>query len=327
MKEQFKNIFKDIQLLYAQFIHWNISKVIINTASFWLALLLSFPVFVILALIMYVDSIAWFEVISNYVSSGSLGLSVIAELSDHLYLIIFEFCLLIFSGMCVVFWYSYKNLLISNLYLKYIDWEKIAYLRNAYFDFKKIFPYLKLMILILLVLLIPVVIFVISFFILIFIFGWVDNAFKIVDSGSTNYFSVTLFVSLFLNLLVFLYLAYRMSFAYIILMDQKNYPEKYSASFYLKESFAMTKWVKIFKFILLLIIFTLLMFPIDYIGSKVETLHDVFVTLYTIMIFLVLGWVFEMWIVSMYRRVMLDKNNTSFPVEIQEVSEEKKEVL
>lgn len=171
MKEQFKNILQDLLSLYTRFVHWNISKVIINVASFGLALLLSLPVLLVLAVIMYADNIAWFEVISNYVSSGSLGLSVIAELSDHLYLIIFEFSLLVLSGVLVVFGYSYKNLLISNVYLKYIDGENIAYLRNAYFDISKILSYLKLMVLVVLVLLIPLVVFVISFFVLIFAFG------------------------------------------------------------------------------------------------------------------------------------------------------------
>lgn len=161
-----------------------------------------------------------------------------------------------------------------------------------------------------------------------------EHAFQVVDSGSTNYFSVSLFISLFINILIFLYLAYRMSFAYIILMDSKNYTQKQSASFYLKESFALTKGLKIFKFILVLIVFTILMFPIDYIGGKIDELHQVFVMVYSLFIFLVLGGVFEMLIVSLYRRVMLDKKEHTTEVSKEEDTqpvtkdeETKKEVL
>ena len=75
-------------------------------------------------------------------------------------------------------------------------------------------------------------------------------ALSVVESTASNYFSLALGITAFLCFLAFLYLAYRLSFSYMIMMDAKNYPETKGASFYIKESFAVSKGIKIFKFIL-----------------------------------------------------------------------------
>jgi len=121
----------------------------------------------------------------------------------------------------------------------------------------------------------------------------------------------------------FLYLAYRVSFSYMILMDSKNYPEKKSAMFYVKESFFISKGVKIFKFILFLILFTLIMLPFDYIGNYVETHFASFIFIYGIILFVILGNIFEMYVISIYRRVMLEHQ----PLKIEELKKEVEEEI
>ena len=110
----------------------------------------------------------------------------------------------------------------------------------------------------------------------------------------------------------------------MIMMDAKNYPETKGASFYIKESFAVSKGIKIFKFILFLIIFTLIMLPFDYLGNIVETNFASLVFAYWVIIFIALGNIFDMYIISVYRRVMLNQN-WNVDEKIESVEEIKKE--
>lgn len=320
MLEQMKNVYLDTIIPYKNFLHWNISKILINLSSLGLGLLLMFPFLLLLGLSFYFDNISWMEVISNYYASGSLGLSVISQFYEHLFVIIFEFFLIVIWALAFTMGYSYKNLLFSNLYLQYIDGQKLSYTENVYFNWEKIFTYVKMMVLIGLILLIPVVVLVILFFIYVFAFWGMDVVLAEVQSVASNYFSLLLWVTAFICFLAFLYLAYRLSFSYMIMMDSKNYSEKKWASFYIKESFAVSKWVKIFKFILFLIIFTLIMLPFDYIGNYVENNLASMILPYSVILFIALGNIFDMYIISVYRRIMIgDANHEE---KIQETKQE-----
>lgn len=321
MLEQIKNVYFDTLLPYKKFLHWNISKVLIHLSALWLGLLLLLPFLIILGLSFYFDNISWMEVISNYYASGSLGLSVISQFYDHLFIIIFEFFLLVLAWLAFTIGYSYKNLLFSNLYLQYIDGETLPYSGNVYFSWSKICSYIKMFILVGLILLIPVVLLVILFFVYVFAFWGMDVVLAEVQSQSTNYFSLLLGTTAFLCFLAFLYLAYRLSFSYMIMMDAKNYPETKGASFYIKESFALSRGWKVFKFILFLIIFTLIMLPFDYIGNYIENNLASLVFPYSVLLFIALGNVFDMYMISVYRRVMVspsDHSDESTPTQTKE---------
>ncbi|MDD5213880.1 MAG: hypothetical protein PHG82_05630 [Candidatus Gracilibacteria bacterium] len=309
MLEQFKNILSDLPLVYKNFIHWNISKVLITVFGFFLGVILSLPFFIVLALFIYFDPIAWKDVISSYFSSGgSIGMSLMAEVYNNYIILIIEGIILFLGFIFFIFGFSYKNLTITNLYLSYLKGEKLEYLKNLYFNFKTIFSYLKLLFLVILILLIPVFIFIISFIILLYSFGGVDSVFNLLNSGETNIFSVLLGSFALICILAFIYLAYRLSFSYIIFLDKDIYSDENKISFYVKESFNITSGLKIFKFLLLIIIFSIFMIPFDYLGSLVENRHQAIVLLYSLILFLTIGGLFEMYIVSIYKRVMLNNN-------------------
>jgi len=301
-----RKIFFDISLLYINFIHWNISKVLIYVFSFLLWALLSSPFFILIVVVAYFDPVNWKDIIYNFLTTQSIWLSLITALSSHLFYIILQSILFVLAVGFLIFGYNYKIILLSNLYFSYLDWEKISYMKNIYFNTKKIFSYLSILSWIALVLLIPFLFFKIVFFILLFLFWWINEVSVLMqENGSSNMFSILAWIFFFISILVFLYLAYRLTFAYVIMLD-KNYKENQKWIFYIKESFKITSWMKIFKFILVMIIFTILILPFDYIWKSLEELNF-WSFLFWVFVFLVLNWLFEMLVISVYRNIMLDK--------------------
>lgn len=307
MIQTIKNILADISVLYKNFFHWNISKVLILITSILLWILLSLPFFIILAVVVFFDPIEWKDIIYNYYTTQTIGLSFMTALSSHLFYILIEWFLFILAAGFFMFWASYKTITMTKLNLDYLSGEPTAYLKNIYFDFWKIFKFLWVVSWIWLILLIPFLVFVISFFVILFLFWGIEQVSEMIKEWYLNMFSVLTLSSFFINLLVFIYLAYRVTFSYILILDEKNYPETQKALYYVKESFKITSWLKIFSFFAVLIAFTLIMLPIDYLWKYLENFWSLVVFIYWILIFLVINWIFEMLIVSVYRNIMLDK--------------------
>lgn len=357
----FKVIVWNAFIPYKNFINWTISKIFINISSFLLWLLFSLPFILLLIICVNIDSVSWITISRSVMSSNTIWLDVISELFSNIYIVIIEFFIFILALLWFVFWYSYKNLLISNLYLNYIEWNILSYSQNLYFNFKKIFEYFKVFNFVWLFLLIPVIIFLIGFWVLIYMFWGIEKAFYLVNQSEINYFSVILWIWFFINLFLFIYLAYRMSFSYIILMDEKKYFQNYNAFFYIKESFNITKdkifyliisaiilvlfvWIfgylgqllfweffykyldfiilplillwllvvnlifniKLFKFLFYIVLFSIFMLPFNYFVWYFEETSKLYSYLYTILLFFIIWWLFEMIIVSIYKNIMLE---------------------
>lgn len=381
MIQVIKNIFGDISLLYKSFFHWNISKILIVIFAFFLWILVSLPFFAILWIVVYFDPIDWKDIAYNYYTTESFGLSLMTALSSYLWYIILEWILFILAVWFFMFGYSYKTISLTNLNLSYLNQEKIWFFKNVYFNFSTIWKYLWVISWISLILLVPFLLFLVIFVVTLFSLWGLDVVSNMVRENYTNPFTIIVWVSFFTLLLVFLYLAYRMSFSYVIMLDDKNYVsdknnkiiniifyswillnlfaivflafflylsfsmklqeflyiilmllflkiliiyllykmKKYL--FYIIESFKISSWVKIFKFLLMVIIYTIILLPFDYIWGKVEEMELVSL-LYWILIFFVFGWVFEMLVVSIYKNIMLWENN----LEILN-TEEKEEIV
>lgn len=305
---QLRKIFFDISLLYKNFIHWNISKALIFVFSLLLWILIALPFLILLWILIYFDPINWNEIISSYLATNSVWMSFLSALNENLLFMIIEFLLVITIISLFIFWYSYKIITLTNLNFSYLKWEKINYFKNIYFDYKKILTYLYILSRIWLILFLPILVFVLIFVILLFSFWWVEQVSNMIYTNwFFNYFSIILAISFFVLLLIFLYLTYKMTFAYIIMLDEKNYPNKEKWLFYIKESYKITSWIKIFKFLLIIILITIFFYPIGIIWKYIEWFWKLFSFIYWIIIFLFLNWLVEMIFVSMYKNIMLDK--------------------
>ena len=241
-----KQIFSDILRMYNNFLHFNLSKILIYLTTFVLSFIFALPI-AIIAIILFFAFWLWDLI---------LGLEIL--LANPI-LIVIGVILSILFIFALSLGYSYKSILLFRLNLWYIDDKKLAYKKNDYFNFSLIYNYTKIFLLNLVILLIPIIIFIVFFFILLAIFWGYSEASSLVSEWPTNILSISFLVLSILCLGLFIYLTYKMLFAYVIFADESKDNKFENAFYYIRKSFFITKWFKkagkfIFIFLLTLII-------------------------------------------------------------------------
>lgn len=245
----------DLVLLFKNFIHWNFSKIIIFVYSLLLWAVAVLPlVLVFFIYTFFSDNSIWSLLNSLMVwdfVSGLFG-------NILLFLIIFIYFIA----------YSYSNILLLNLNNSYLDWKKIEYKKNEYLNYKKIIKFFNLSFVNIWILLVPVLIFAVLMGILFLFSGSIDEIVVLVSSGITNYFSILSLVFLLITSLLFAYLYYRVVFSYLVLAESKK---ELKVLEYIKTSFEKTKSIKkMFKFLLIVILYLVIISPISYIWEVLE---------------------------------------------------------
>lgn len=309
MIQVIKNIFFDISLLFRNFIHWTSSKIVIYILSFLLWLLLSLPFLIILWILVFLDPINWNDIVFNFTTTQSVWLAFLEAISTHFIYLIFEVLIAVLAISFFAFGYSYYILPLTNVYLSYQKWEKLPISQNIYFDFKSIKKYLYIVWWQSLAFLIPFLVFIIVFFVLIFSFWWVEKVFSTYQNEMFSYFSLSLWITFLILFLVFIYLAFRVSFAVILFLDKNKNPEEKSWLFYVKDSFNISSWLKIFKFLWVLIIYTIILMPFNFLFSFLWDYENWIIDFWVFLVnFLVFSWLFEMLLLSIYKNVMIWEN-------------------
>lgn len=241
--------FLDISLLFKNFVHWNISKLIIFLWWIILWLLPSLPF--IWLLYLYIKT-SWLDVINL------LTLNIFVSFWPSIFAFIFAF--IVWLIYLIFFWYSY--LLLINLTNSYINWDRLWYKKNDYFNMKKIIKFFNLSLINAWILLIPIIFFVLFSIILVLII-WQDTLSSVLTSWY-NVYIISWLIAFIISFIAFLYLYYRLVFSYFIFADTNYYDSEKKVTFYLKESFKKTKNIKtFFKYMLLFVIFAIIIFPFD----------------------------------------------------------------
>lgn len=309
MRSYVMNILRDFALLYKNFFHWTISKILITVFSFLLGVMMWLPFLILAGILIYFDPIAWKDIASEYMATQSLGLSFFAGIGGNLIFVGIEVLLVILWVLSFFFGASYRLVLWNKLNLDYVHGEKTPYFGNYYFSWNKIGKFLGIVSWQGLILLIPVVIFLLFTWGLIFAFWGVNAVYELMIA--TNWigtFSLVLFAGLIVTGLVFFYLTLKMTYSTIALVDEKRFPESMPALAYVKDSLALTTFKKIFfASVLWVIFFCGILFPLEIFGKMAETYGgDFWEFLWGIFIFLTVQWLFEMLFLGTYRYVMLD---------------------
>lgn len=250
-----KSAFVDLKGLYKNFIHWNISKIILFLYSITLAFVSIIPLIIIFLIYSYYSQIeAW--MIVNWVINWVMSWNLFADLLMILLVVIFFIV------------YSYFYILLINVNNWYIDKNKLEYKKNDYFNFKKILKYINITNINSLILLIPIIIFAILMWILFLLWPSQDELLKMIITSPFNYFTILSIIFLILCVILFLYLVYRLIFSYFLLADKDFYSKEKSAFSYIKESFSITKKISnIFKFLLVLFLLILVLTPFYFTSS------------------------------------------------------------
>lgn len=244
MKTTIKDTFKKIWLLYRNFIHWNISKLLYSLywVVLWLVILIPF----LLVYYIYI-SIYWGEFMT-FITAFRNWVFLWNTFENILHIIALFF-------YTISFYFSY--MLYIKLYDLYLKWKKIAYIENDFLNYKMFWKYLLMTILlIILILVIPVLIYILLFYLMVELIWWTQAATMLALSESSWTFVLITLFSFVLLILFCFYLFFRFVFSYFLLVLGED--NKKSIISLLKNSFIITKWIKKFFNFLLVIFITLL---------------------------------------------------------------------
>ena len=250
-----KNIFLDVFKLYKNFFHWNLSKLIIFIWSIILAILWILPFVIIMFVYWY---FAWIDL------SLLLEQLLTKQLGSDLFINIFLYFITIVFFVMYFYWY----ILLIKLNFEYKNSKKLTFLKNYYFNFKKIKKYINLTLINWLILFIPILFFVLLIFV-ISLFIWPIVNIENIMTFKNTIFTVISLLGFIVSLIIFVYLFYRICFSYFELIIDKK--DKKKTLDYFKISFEITAWFKkFFKFLLIITIFLIFMFPLNFVLNSFE---------------------------------------------------------
>lgn len=290
-------VFKNILILYKNFFNWNISKIIINIYSFlawiWLSLIfLIISFFIISSLFSKFDPNAVQSLIQTWV----LNASIIATFIQNIWLILaLIFCILIIFTF-FIFTFGYGDILLQNVYKKYLLEEKNYLSKNLYFSYKHMKKFLWIITWIWAYLLIPLWILLIYFLILFLL-----TYFWIISPALWNFWSITLGITSIIIVsaafIYFIYLSLRLSFSYISLVFSDNL--EINSKDFTSESLKLSKW-NVWKIIFIYAPFLALNLMIWEIINSLNSNTQILNYLLMFINFLILSWINQMVFISIY---------------------------
>lgn len=263
-----KQIFIDIIKLFRNFIHWNISKILITIFSYLIWIVFIIPFLVIAWIIWFFIPVEWWIIFSSILSNQEIPYQAVIWFLNNYFILFLFWLVIVLSVISLGIWVSYSKVLLFNLNLWYLKWEKINYFNNVTFNSKYILKYLQIILWNILFWLIPISIFLFSFitFSLIILF-WSSPADQL--AWWWNLFNIILLIIFILCVFIFIYISYRLIFSYILLID-KGYEKK--AFYYIKKSFELTSWIKnLLNFFWLAILLTIILLPFQVISDSINT--------------------------------------------------------
>lgn len=228
-----KQIGQDIILLYRNFIHWNISKILIFLYASIGGFILSLP---FLGIFVY-------QYITVY-SSLIVETNMPGFIAGHL--VALSITILLIATIVTIFIcaYSYSYFLIQNVYKSYLAGDRLPYRANLYFSWQHIRAYIGILGWIALYLLGPVAVFLVCMLIIGIIAAFNPGLPPFILGSISLVVSVVLFIW-------FVGLAIRLAFAYFELLYSETVEKSKT---YIDKSLILTKG-KLWKIILLILPF------------------------------------------------------------------------
>jgi len=259
---EFKNIFSDVIFTYRNFIHWNISKILISVWSFTLWVILSLPVFIIAIILWFLDPIEWSEIIVYLLSWDDASYQLIWWVAMHPYNLVMMVFFIFVWVFLFLLWSSYSLFLKWELSLWYVKWKKLKYSKNHYFNRKFIFRYIWIMCWNIVYIIAPIIIWV----------GIVFFMYLFYNIGFISFDTLSILIALYWIILILceLYLIYRIVFGYILLADDTKKKHLWSSLSYVRKSIEITKWASFFKFLAVYLLYVLLIAPITIFDGYLE---------------------------------------------------------
>lgn len=262
MRKQCMHIVLDIIYLYKNFMHWNISKILISFWSLLLGFMMAAPIFVIAVIIWFIDPINWSELISFALSWNDISYNIVWEIATHQY---WFFCM-VFLIIVWIFLFllasSYSFLLHANLSLHYLKDKPLKFKKNLYMSKVHISTFMSIICWNFMYLFTPFIIWVgIIFFMYLFF-----------NIGFITFNTLSIFIAIATVMLIIwiVYLVYRIIFGYVLLARDSKKKKLLSGKEYLQESIKITQGSSFWKFLFICIVYSLVLLPFTSFDAQLE---------------------------------------------------------
>lgn len=341
----FKLILLDVLKLFKNFIHFTISKILIFISSFFIWVLASSPFFLLFFLFWFLfKDLDWMSFLYSFFWSSIYDLSAFSIIFSQPYLLFLEIVFLVLTFLFFLIGVSYSKILLYNLSKSYINTEKLGFFKNIYFSPAYIVKFYKIIWFLILFWLIPVVWFIlISLVIIYFNTGFSSIEAIVWVSNTLSYTLLALFA---ISVILFVYIYYRLSFSNIILVEEWAWNKAFyylKKSFELTRWYKVLFRFLLYILFFMILVFPLsyyqesnsdkldrikdyidygnwktfdefyqLELDMDFASYDKEYILTEYKTafilkyIYSILNFLFVLWVFEMFFVSFYHRVLIN---------------------
>ncbi len=261
---EFLHIVKDIFLLFRNFYHWTVSKIIINIVALWVGLVLALPFFLFAVFIALIDPIPWGTLIVYQLQWINSLLEVLSYATLHTFSFVVMTLVMIVTLLFFLIWNAYSNVLLIRLYRWYLEKEKYDFKKNLYLSAPHIKKFVFVALWHGLILLTPLL--------LLWSIALVFIALQWGGKITFEVFSLSLLILVLVSIFILSYTLYRILFSVIYLaFDKKEKVEKHSWWHYIKKSMKVTSWVKKYaKFMFVLAFLFLITHPLRLAGENIQ---------------------------------------------------------
>ncbi|NUJ98198.1 hypothetical protein HGA92_05440 [Candidatus Gracilibacteria bacterium] len=215
-KKLIKTIFNDVLFLYNNFIHWNISKIIISLSTFVLGIITFLPFFFVVIFLMWIDPIVWKDIF--HYSEIGISPDLVHMIQDNIFIVFLELIFLLLGFVVFFLTVSYKIILQLYLTKSYLNNTLLPYKKNLYFNKEAFILYIKIFAWQSFYFLIPLGIFIFGLILLGIIFSF-SGGLGVNLMSPPFIFSLLSIIFISVCALVFVYLVYKMSFSFFIMLD------------------------------------------------------------------------------------------------------------
>lgn len=257
-------ITKDIMLIYKNFIHWNLSKIVINIIAIIVWIIFALPFMLFAWFVWLIDPIPWVTFISYQIQWVSPILEVLSYASLHTFSFVIMTISMILALLAFLIWNAYSNVLYVRLYTSYLEDEKLSIWGHIYLSQDRLKRFVAIALWHLVYISVPAfIVLFITIVIIIFHNAWVF---------SFEVFSWILLIITLLSIFLLSYIIYRLLFSIVILARESSSKlVKYSGRHYIKKSLSLTSWWRNYtKFLFVLSAIFLLMYPLGTIWDTLK---------------------------------------------------------
>ena len=250
---------KTLLSVYKNFIHWSVSKLMILGAMVWAFVIVCIPVVLLFLLLAWVSAMSIADIIGYFFGGNTGEANFFVAHGSWIYLLqVVELLLYLVVG----FLFIYSRVLLHRLHISYTKWKQLTYMKNYYFDIKRMWLVVKYSCFSIVIAAVPVIIFAAILWAILFF----SNGSASLAVAQSPLLQITLLFLFSIVAIMSAIIAFRLYFWLIAIADKKKITKKDTLKFYLSKSREYTQGYKkvMYALIPVLLFIGIIFLPKDY---------------------------------------------------------------